>query len=154
MEIYEINTPQRQAAFLAQLAHESGEFKYMRELASGAAYDTGPLAKKLGNTPEEDGDGEKYKGRGPIQITGHDNYQKCSMSIYGDERLLDHPELLEQPFDGCMAAGWFWSTYGLNALADQFDFNGITRRINGGENGKADREAYYKRAVAVLGGIA
>lgn len=154
MEIYEINTPQRKAAFLAQLAHESGEFKFMRELGDGSAYDTGPLAKKLGNTPEDDGDGEKYKGRGPIQITGHDNYQKCSLSIYGDERLLDQPELLEKPFDGCMAAGWFWATHGLNALADQFDFKAITRRINGGENGMEARERYYRRAIETLGGLA
>ncbi len=154
MEIYEINTTQRQAAFLAQLAHESGEFRYMRELADGKAYDTGPLAKRLGNTPEADGDGQKYKGRGPIQITGHDNYQKCSISIYGDERLLDTPDLLERPFDGCMAAGWFWASNGLNKLADQFDFRTITKRINGGYNGITERERYYKRALEVLGGLA
>lgn len=153
MEIFEINTPQRQAAFLAQLAHESGEFRYMRELADGKNYDTGPLAKRLGNTPEADGDGQKYKGRGPIQITGHDNYQKCSMAIYGDDRLMEHPELLEQPFDGCMAAGWFWATNGLNALADKFEFKAITRRINGGENGMEERERYYKQAIKVLGGL-
>lgn len=149
MEIYEINTPQRQAAFLAQLAHESGEFKYMRELADGKAYEG---RKDLGNVHE--GDGVKYRGRGPIQITGYDNYQKCSLAIYNDERLLEQPELLEKPFDGCMAAGWFWSSKNLNALADQFDFRAITRRINGGENGMAEREAYYKQAVKTLGGLA
>ncbi len=154
MEIFEINTPLRQAAFLAQLAHESGEFRYMRELASGEAYDTGPLAKRLGNTPEADGDGQKYKGRGPIQITGHDNYYRCSMAIYGDDRLLDQPELLEQPFDGCMAAAWFWSSNGLNELADQQEFRTITKRINGGYNGYAEREMYYKRALEVLGSLA
>lgn len=154
MEIHEINTSQRQAAFLAQLAHESGEFRYMRELASGQAYDTGPLAKRLGNTPEADGDGQKYKGRGPIQITGRDNYQSCSMALYGDERLLDMPELLEQPFDGCMAAGWFWQSRGLNELADKGDFVAITRRINGGINGIKEREMYHRRAKEALGMLA
>lgn len=154
MEIHEINTPERMAAFLAQLAHESGEFRYMRELASGAAYDTGPLAVRLGNTPEEDGDGQKYKGRGPIQITGRDNYQECSLAIYGDERLLDTPELLEQPFDGCMAAGWYWSKHGLNELADKGEFTTITRRINGGINGIKEREMYHRRAKEVLGMLA
>lgn len=154
MEIYDINTPRRQAAFLAQLAHESGEFRYMRELASGTAYDTGALAKALGNTPEDDGDGEKYKGRGPLQITGRNNYHQCSMALYGDDRLLETPELLEQPFDGCMAAGWFWALHGLNELADAGDFKEITRRINGGENGMQDRERYYKLAGEVLGGLA
>jgi putative chitinase len=96
----------------------------------------------------------KYKGRGPIQITGFDNYQKCSLALYGDERLLDAPELLEQPFDGCMAAGWFWKTKGLNELADQGDFVAITRRINGGINGIKEREMYYKRAREVLGLLA
>jgi putative chitinase len=149
MEIHEINTPLRQAAFLAQLAHESKEFIYMRELADGKAYEG---RKDLGNT--QPGYGVKYKGRGPIQITGFDNYQKCSLALYGDERLLDAPELLEQPFDGCMAAGWFWKTKGLNELADQGDFVAITRRINGGINGIKEREMYYKRAREVLGLLA
>lgn len=154
MEIYNINTRERAAAFLAQLAHESGEFRYMRELASGEAYDTGAKAEALGNTPEADGDGQKYKGRGPIQITGRANYRDCSLSLYGDTRLLDEPELLERPFDGCMAAGWFWESRGLNELADQREFRKITKRINGGYNGMASRDAYYKRALEVLGALA
>lgn len=154
MEIHYINTRDRIAAFLAQLAHESGEFRYMRELASGEAYDTGPLAKRLGNTPEADGDGQMYKGRGPIQITGFNNYRDCSLSLYGDERLLDTPELLEQPFDGCMAAGWFWESRGLNELADKGEFRAITKIINGGYAHHERRIEYYKRALAVLGGLA
>lgn len=151
MKEWEIVTALREAGFLAQLAHESGEFRYMRELADGKAYDTGPLAVRLGNTPEADGDGQKYKGHGPIQITGYDNHQKCSIALYGDERLLDEPTLLEQPLDGCRAAGWFWAKHGLNELADKRDFRTITKRINGGFNGYEEREAYYERALEVLG---
>jgi putative chitinase len=120
----------------------------MKELDDGHEYDTGAKAKALGNTPEDDGDGEKYKGRGPIQITGHDNYLKCSQALYGDDRLLEHPELLERPFDGCMAAGWFWQSHGLNELADA---GSITKRINGGTNGLLNRQQYYERALQVLG---
>jgi putative chitinase len=151
---WDITTQLRIAAFLAQLAHESGEFRYMRELADGQAYDTGPLAVRLGNTPEADGDGQKYKGRGPIQITGYDNYQRCSLALFGDERLLETPELLEVPQHGCMAAGWFWDEKKLNQLADQQEFRAITKKINGGYNGYADRERYYKRALEVLGALA
>lgn len=144
MAEFEINNPLREAAFLAQVAHESGEFRWLRELASGAAYDTGELAKRLGNTPEADGDGQLYKGRGPIQITGKSNYRDCGLALGLD--LLGHPELLEQPGPGCRAAGWFWSVKKLNALADQENFLLITKRINGGTNGWADRLKYYERA--------
>lgn len=140
-----ITTPKRIAAFVAQLAHESGEFRYMRELASGEAYEG---REDLGNT--EVGDGVKYKGRGPIQITGKNNYRDCSLSLFGDERLLEQPDLLEQPEHGCRAAGWFWKTRRLNHLADKGQFVAITKRINGGINGLTDREAYYKRALSVL----
>lgn len=143
---WDITTPLRQAAFIAQLAHESGEFRYMRELADGKAYEG---RKDLGNL--RPGDGVKYKGRGPIQITGFNNYQNCSLAIFGDERLLDTPELLESPDLGCQAAGWFWATRGLNDLADNRDFLKITKRINGGTNGLKDREKYYARALEVLG---
>jgi len=149
-EIYNIDSAKRQAAFLAHLAHESGEFKYMVELGTGAAYDTGSKAAALGNTPEDDNDGEKYKGRGPMQLTGHDNYKRCSLGIYGDERLLVTPELLEKPYDGCMSAGWFWDDKRLNSLADLGDFESITRKINGGLNGYAQRLKYYNAALAAL----
>lgn len=145
LQEFSINTPERAAAFLAQLAHESVRFRYMAEIASGAAYE-GRAA--LGNT--EPGDGKKFKGRGPIQITGRTNYKTCSMALYGDERLLDTPELLEQPEDGCRAAGWFWKTRGLNMLADEGDFDRITKRINGGQNGRDDRRAVWEVAKRVL----
>lgn len=142
---FSINTPARAAAFLAQLGHESGQFRYMAELASGEAYEG---RVDLGNT--EPGDGKKFKGHGPIQITGRANHKACSLALYGDERLLDTPELLEQPEDGCRAAGWFWKTRGLNMLADEGDFDRITKRINGGQNGREDRRALWAVAKRVL----
>jgi putative chitinase len=150
MDEFSINTPARQAAFLAQVGHESGQLCYVRELASGAAYDTGTLAKRLGNTPEDDDDGERYKGRGLIQITGTDNYKTCSEALFGDDRLLQFPELLEDPVNACRSAGWFWKSHGLNELADAGDFMRITRRINGGTNGMADRQALYIVAKEIL----
>lgn len=146
-----INTPLRQAAFLAQIAHESGSLNYVRELASGKAYDTGSLAQRLGNTPVADGDGQRYKGRGLIQITGRANYLACSQALYGDSRLLDTPELIEQPVVACRSAGWYWSAHDLNALADTGSFLAITRAINGGFNGLAERLAFYERAKGILG---
>lgn len=146
----QINTPRRIAAFLAQVGHESGQLLYVRELASGAAYDTGRLAEQLGNTPAADGDGQRYKGRGLIQVTGRSNYRSCSLALFGDERLLERPELLEQPDWAAESAAWFWESKGLNALADAMDFNRITRRINGGLNGLADRLALWGKAREVL----
>ena len=148
MTEFSIDTPMQQAAFLAQVAHESGSLRYVRELASGEAYDTGRLAARLGNTPEDDGDGERYRGRGLIQITGTDNYRACSVGLFGDsQHLLDHPELLEQPELAARSAAWFWQSRGLN---DETDFLQITRKINGGTNGLQDRLAYYDRAKGVL----
>lgn len=150
MAEYEINTGARQAAFIAQVGHESGSLVYMKEIASGEAYDTGSLAARLGNTPEKDGDGQRYKGRGLIQITGHDNYLECSMALYGDGRLLRTPELLEQPVDACRSAGWFWHQHGLNGLADVGNFKRITKIINGGYNGYEERVKLYQRALLAL----
>lgn len=140
---YEINTRARQASFLAQLGHESGQFRYVRELASGAAYEG---RKDLGNT--QPGDGARYRGRGLIQITGRSNYAACGLALGLD--LIAHPELLEEPYNACHSAAWFWKTHGLNELADTDDQLKITRRINGGLNGIADRLALFGRAVEVL----
>ena len=151
MEEFSIDTPARQSAFLAQVAHESGSLNYVRELASGAAYDTGRLAARLGNTPEDDDDGERYKGRGLIQITGTTNYSACSAALYGDSQcLLDHPELLELPDAAARSAAWFWLAHHLNDHADRGDFLRITRIINGGTNGLQDRLAHWERAQKVL----
>lgn len=153
MAKWKIDTPKRQAAFLAQVGHESGQLRYLRELGSDqylSKYDTGSLAQKLGNTSAPDGDGQRYRGRGLIQITGHDNYLRCSLALFGDDRLLRTPELLEQPQWAAASAAWFWSVNGLNSLADKEQFNTITRRINGGLNGLEDRLQLWTRARAVL----
>lgn len=139
MEEFEINTPERQAAFLAQVAHESGGFHYVRELASGKAYEG---RKDLGNT--RPGDGVRYKGRGLIQITGRANYGQCGEALGVD--LIENPDLLEEHGPACFSAAWFWHSRNLNKLADEGDFKAITRRINGGYNGLADRLTYYERA--------
>lgn len=148
MQEFEINTPLRQAAFIAQIGHESGQLRWVKEFASGAAYDTGSLAKRLGNTPEADGDGQKYKGRGFIQITGTRNYLLCLMALEID--ALNQPELLETPEFAARSAAWFWWNNWLNGLADKGDFLTITKRINGGTNGLKDRQELYARAKEVL----
>ncbi|MDO8406701.1 MAG: glycoside hydrolase family 19 protein [Pseudomonas sp.] len=150
---FSINTPKRAAAFLAQVGHESGQLHYVRELGSDqylSKYDTGTLAARLGNTPALDGDGQKYRGRGLIQITGRDNYLQCSLGLFGDDRLVFVPQLLEQPQWAAESAAWFWEQNGLNELADRDQFNSITRRINGGLNGLQDRLQLCARARAVL----
>lgn len=143
-----IDTRPRMAAFLAQIAHESGELKYVKELASGEAYDTGRKAKMLGNTPEADGDGQKYKGRGLIQITGKNNYMLAGDALGLD--LITYPELLETPENACRSAAWFWASHGLNELADEGEFEKITKIINGGLNGLNNRLEYYNRALQEL----
>ncbi|MBX8512094.1 glycoside hydrolase family 19 protein [Pseudomonas cichorii] len=151
MTRYSISTRLQVAAFIAQIGHESGQLRYVRELGSDdylKRYDTGQLALRLGNTPEDDGDGQFYRGRGLIQVTGRANYVACGEALGLD--LLNHPELLEQPEHAAMSAAWFWDRARLNALADKGDFLLITRRINGGTNGLADREALYQRALKVL----
>ena len=133
---------ERVRAFLAQIAHESGEFRYVKELASGAAYDG---RKDLGNTQK--GDGVKYKGRGLIQITGRHNYEKCGESLGLD--LINNPELLEQPINAARSAAWFWNKSGLNQISDSGSmdsFKRCTKIINGGYNGLYDRVKYWQRA--------
>jgi len=142
-----INTPQREAAFLAQLGHESGSFKWMQELASGKEYEG---SKQLGNT--QPGDGVKYKGRGPIQLTGRANYAAAGKALGLD--LINHPELAATPEVGFKTAAWFWNTHHLNTYADQgtqAGFDKITRVINGGTNGAADRNSRYAVAKKQLG---
>ena len=134
----------REAAFLAQIAHESGELRYVEELASGEAYEA---RDDLGNVVC--GDGVRFKGRGLIQITGRANYEECGKFLGVD--LLEEPERLEEPVLACRSAAWFWQSRGLNELADKQDFLRITRKINGGTNGWADRQKYYQRALDAIG---
>lgn len=147
MREFSIDTPARAAAFLAQIAHESAELRYTEEIASGAAYE-GRI--DLGNVRA--GDGRRFKGRGLMQITGRANYRQVSQALYGDpEALIEAPEQLATTVPACRSAGWYWADRKLNALADAGDFRAITKRINGGLNGLADRLKYWDRARAVLG---
>lgn len=145
---FDINTPARWAQYLAQIAHESAEMRYTKELASGAAYDTDRLAQRLGNTPQADGDGQRYKGRGLIQLTGRANYEEykkyCGFDVVKD------PDLLAKPVGAIRSSMWFWRLNGLNILADKGEFVLITKRINGGTNGIEDRRKYLIRAKNVL----
>lgn len=153
MDRYKINTRLRIAAFIAQVGHESGQFVWLKELGSNAylsKYDTGTLAQRLGNTPEADGDGQLYRGRGLIQITGKANYLSCSKGMFGDNRLLKTPGLLEEPKYAALSAAWFWDSRKLNEFADISAFDIITRRINGGVNGLAERVEFYNRGLKVL----
>ena len=146
-----INTPLRAVHYLAQVFHESGSLRYVEEIASGAAYDTGKLAVKLGNTPQRDGDGQKYKGRGFIQITGKANYKAYRDSGYCNGDVVAHPEWLCKSPGNQKASMWFWKTNGLNALADRDDILAITKKVNGGSNGLASRKYYYRRFKTVFG---
>ena len=155
MADYGINTMRRAAAFLAQLAHESGEFRWMEEIwgptAAQRRYEPlSDLATRLGNTAA--GDGRRFKGRGPIQLTGRANYAEYGRALGREAELLEHPERVADEIELCIdVAAWFWSRNELNALAEKDDLTGITRRINGGLNGLEDRRRLLKRSKALLG---
>lgn len=140
---FEINTPLRQAHFLAQVGQESGQLNYVKELASGEFYE-GRL--DLGNTVH--GDGVLYKGRGLIQITGKRNYVLCGLGL--NLPLLQKPELLEEPLYATRSAGWYWNNKNLNSFADKDNILFITKKINGGINGLESREQFLSKAKEVL----
>ena len=172
---YDISTPARQAFFVGQCAHESNNFTRLEEglnysasrlmvvwpsrfptLEAAAPYANNPekLANKvyggradLGN--KEDGDGFKFHGRGCIQLTGRDLYERCGEAIGAD--LINQPQLLVEPHYAAMSAAWFWNKKGLNALADSKDYDTMTKRINGGLIGLDDRKAKIAKAISVLG---
>ncbi|MBJ2267900.1 glycoside hydrolase family 19 protein [Pseudomonas sp. MF6772] len=147
MSKYGIVTVRRIAAFIAQVGHESGQLRHVREIWGPTAQQAGYEGRAdLGNTVK--GDGSKYRGRGLIQITGRANYAACGEALALD--LVNHPELLEQPQHASMSAAWFWKMKGLNDLAERGQFLTITRRINGGLNGIDDRLELWKKAQAVL----
>jgi putative chitinase len=152
MAEFAIETPLRQAAFLAQVGHESGGFVWMHEIwgptEAQLRYEPpSDLATHLGNT--QPGDGKRYMGRGPIQITGRFNYRLMGPKLGLD--LEQFPALLEEPMHACRSAGAFWQWKGCEVFADANDFVGLTRRINGGTNGIADRLARWSRAKNALG---
>ena len=152
MALYAIDSPKRQAAFIAQIGHESGRLIYVRELwgPTPTQQEYEPPSEKatdLGNTQQ--GDGFRYRGRGLIQVTGRTNYAACGAALGLD--LIGQPELLEQPSNASLSAAWFWNTHGCNSLADIMDFETITRHINGGLNGFDDRLTLWKMARVALG---
>lgn len=157
-----IDTPQRQAAFLAQLAHESGQLRYVSELADGYAYND---RADLGNTSidailaaADHGaePGPWWKGHGLIQITGYANHVECGQALGLD--LVNSPLLLCEPVHAARSAAWFWHRWDLNRWADVGDFDGVSDMINRGRktakvgdaNGYADRIAAYRRAQTAL----
>ena len=170
---YDINNVKRQAAFIGQCAHESGNFKILqenlnysaeglmktwpsrfatKEIADQYARQPAKIAGKvyngrLGNTSEEEA--AKYLGRGLIQLTGKENYERCGLAIGVD--LLSDPNLLLDPRYAALSAGWFWNKHGLNELADAQEHGMITKRINGGTLGLDDRIAKTTKALSVLG---
>jgi putative chitinase len=172
---YDINTPRRVAAFIAQCAHESGGFKFLKENLNYRAeslvkvwprhFPTLDVARKfarnpekiankayasrMGNGDENSGDGWKFIGRGLIQLTGRSNYQAFADSIETD--IEDIPEYL-QTFEGAVqSACWFWETNNLNRFADTGDIKEMTKKINGGFIGLEDRIKHYEHALHVLG---
>jgi putative chitinase len=172
-EKYDISTPQRQAAFIGQCAHESGNFKTLqenlnysaeglmktwpsrfptKEIADQYARQPTKIAGKvyngrLGNANEEEA--AKYLGRGLIQLTGKENYEHCGSSLGVD--LIGNPDWLLDPKYAALSAGWFWNKKGLNSLADSGDVDTMTKRINGGLIGLDDRKAKIAKALSVLG---
>jgi len=171
---YDINTPERVAAFLAQTAHESGGYKALKEnlnykaetlckvwprlfpnmdIANQYAHKPEAIANRayggrMGNGPEASGDGFKFCGRGLIQLTGKDNYTKFAESI--ETPVEELPEFLGT-FEGAIqSACWFWETNNLNQFADSGDVLTMTKRINGGTLGLQDRQQHYTHAIQIL----
>lgn len=143
MARFEIDTQEEVAEFIAQVSHESGEGRYLQEIASGAAYEG---RKDLGNT--QPGDGVRFKGRGLIQCTGRVNYVLMGMLLKLD--LIANPELLEEPKNAVDSAAAFWWNHKLDDLALKKDFVAVTKVINGGTNGLASREQYLALARAAI----
>ena len=144
---FAITTPARCAAFLGQTAHESDGYATLREYATGKEYEG---RADLGNT--HSGDGVRFAGRGPIQVTGRYNYQAVSQALGFD--FLTHPEQLEQPVYAFRGSAWWWNDHGLNALSDlntEDAYRKITQIINGGHKGIESRLAYWNRAKAAFG---
>lgn len=149
-EEFDIDSDLRQAHFLAQAAWETDRFTTLQEYASGDAYDT---REDLGNTPERDGDGRRYNGKGIMMLTGKDNVARCSVALFGDRSvLLEDPWLLCDDFETAVRSGaWYWFENDLNRYADANDIRKVTRKINGGTNGLEGRRMLYDRAARAYG---
>lgn len=175
---YQINTPQRVAAFLAQCGHESGGWtvfeenlnysakglngifkKYFPTIESAMPYERQPqkiankvYANRMGNGPESSGDGWKYRGRGPIQLTGKANYTQFAKDMFEDwQNVVENPDWVTADRDfALMSAIWFWNKNGLNKWADEGNIKELTRRINGGYIGLDDRIKHYNEAIHLL----
>jgi len=171
---YDINTPKRIAAFMAQCHHESGGFVFVTEnlnykasglikvfpkyfdMESAQKYEKQPqkianrvYANRMGNGPESSGDGWKHRGRGAIQLTGKDNYTRFAAAI---DKTVDETIAHLETLDGAIeSACWFWKTNKLNVFCDKDDIVGMTKRINGGTIGLDDRREHYETAKKVLG---
>ena len=142
-----IDTPDRQAMFLAQIGHESGGLHWLREIWGPTVAQLGYEGRlDLGNT--EIGDGVRFRGRGLLQVTGRANYKSIGLALGLD--LVDHPDLLELPENAARSAAYFWKSRGLNRFADEGDVKTCTRRINGGLNGYDQRLALYAKAQEAL----
>jgi len=145
---YHINTPMRLAAFIAQIGVESGRLYYTKEIWGPMPWQERYEGRAdLGNT--ETGDGQRYMGRGLIQITGRYNYTSCGEALGLD--LTGFPALLEWPEHAAMSAAWYWDSHHLNDLADVGNIRRITKKINGGYRGLDERTVLYTKALAVLG---
>lgn len=174
---YNINTPERVAGFLAQTCHECLDYtimeenlyysaaglrktfpKYFASVAAASSYAKKPqmianrvYANRMGNGSPASGDGYKFRGRGPIQCTGKNNYTACSKFLYNDLRLVNDPDLIiKDKKIAIMSACWFWSINNLNRYCDKNDITGMTKRINGGTNGLADRKVRYNKYLTIL----
>jgi putative chitinase len=149
---YAVNTPDRASMFLAQVLHESGGFKFVKEIWGDTSWQVKYEGHKgLGNT--QPGDGKKYMGRGLVQCTGRSNYTEFAKWANLPE-IVDQPELLEQPELAVLSAVWFWDKNKLNSYADKQDIEGCTKRVNGPKMlGLEERKHYYSKGKEVLMGI-
>jgi len=150
-EFFWINTPDRICAALAQFAHETGGWQWLRELGGARYFQRYEGRKDLGNT--QPGDGPRFRGRGYIQLTGRTNYEQMAR-WFPEFPLMQQPEFAEQPACAAFFSAKWWQSRGLNELADAGKFQTITRRINGGLNGLADRVQRYKHLKALAEEIA
>lgn len=142
-ETFGINTPLRMAHFLAQVLHETNGLRQMREFGQPRyfnKYEQGKLGKMLGNTQK--GDGNRYKGRGMLMLTGRANYQAYQNSGYCKGDIMSQPELLEGPVGGTKSGMWYWWKKGLNEIADKDDIVKVTKAVNGGANGLEERKKW------------